>query len=205
MMWSSFKFRMLVWNVLHTTRWKYRTQKNRHLCTIAQLCQAISLQLRHVPTIGKNLLNSNISSICPYGELCPLEAEINWQVWDTRVNFNGFRVFFGFVTAPTSLNRDQPNFAWCLAICCAVHCIYIFWDSCCWIEFCYVQNSLCIQVLRSPTLAVLLHGTEAVGISQTLRHGTTNGIMEFLLFIILNRGRHLYSKGGHHVGHNSIF
>jgi len=27
--------------------------KNRHLGTIAQLCQAISLQLRHVSTIGK--------------------------------------------------------------------------------------------------------------------------------------------------------
>jgi len=35
--------------------------KNRHLHTIAQLCTAISSQLRHVTTIGKNLLNSNIS------------------------------------------------------------------------------------------------------------------------------------------------
>jgi len=35
--------------------------KIRHLRTIAQLCPAISLQLRHVLTIGKNLLNSNIS------------------------------------------------------------------------------------------------------------------------------------------------
>ena len=32
-------------------------------------------------------------------------------------------------------------------------------------EFCHVQNS----VLRSPTLATLLHGTRAWGISQTLR------------------------------------
>jgi len=27
--------------------------KNRHLSTIAQLCRAVSLQLRHVSTIGK--------------------------------------------------------------------------------------------------------------------------------------------------------
>jgi len=27
-------------------------------------------------------------------------------------------------------------------------------------------------------LAALLHGTQAVGVSQTLRHGTGNGIME---------------------------
>jgi len=58
---------MQVWNVLHMARWKYRTQKwrkNRHLGTIPQLCRAISSQLRHVSTIGKNLLSSNISSTC---------------------------------------------------------------------------------------------------------------------------------------------
>jgi len=42
-----------VWNVLHAARWKYRTQKNRRVRTIAQLCRAISSQLRHVSTIGK--------------------------------------------------------------------------------------------------------------------------------------------------------
>jgi len=40
--------------------------KNRHLGTIAQLCRAISSQLRHIPTIGKSLLNSNVSSTCPH-------------------------------------------------------------------------------------------------------------------------------------------
>ena len=35
--------------------------KIRHLGTIAQLCRAISAQLRHVSTIRKNLLNSNVS------------------------------------------------------------------------------------------------------------------------------------------------
>ena len=38
--------------------------KNPHLGTIAQLCRAISSELRHVSTIGKNLLNSNTSSTC---------------------------------------------------------------------------------------------------------------------------------------------
>ena len=38
--------------------------KNRHLGTIAQLCRAISSQLRNVSTIGKNLLSSNTSSTC---------------------------------------------------------------------------------------------------------------------------------------------
>ena len=33
-----------------------KVAKNGHLGTIAQLCRAISLQLRHVSTIGKNLV-----------------------------------------------------------------------------------------------------------------------------------------------------
>jgi len=50
--------------------------------------------------------------------------------------------------------------------------IYIFGSSCSVTEFCQMQNSLCIQVLHYPTWAVLLHGTQAVGISQALRHCT---------------------------------
>jgi len=57
------EFRMQVWNVLHAAGWKCRTQKIA-ICTIIQLCRAISSQWRHVSTIGKNLLSSNISSIC---------------------------------------------------------------------------------------------------------------------------------------------
>ena len=36
-----------------------------HFGTIAQLCRAISSQLRHVSTIGKNLLSSNTFSTYP--------------------------------------------------------------------------------------------------------------------------------------------
>jgi len=68
--------------------------KSRHLGTIPQLCRAISLQLRHVLTIGKNLLSSNISSMCPHNmvNIGSLAAEICWRVWGTHENFNGFRV-----------------------------------------------------------------------------------------------------------------
>jgi len=68
--------------------------KNRHLGTISQLCRAVSSQLRHVSTIGKNLLNSNTSSICAHNmvNFDPLTAEICWQVWGTPKNFNGSRV-----------------------------------------------------------------------------------------------------------------
>jgi len=54
----------------------------------------------------KKLLNSNVSSTCPHNmvKFGPLTAEIDWRVWGTRGNFNGFRVF---VTAPTSLRTTR--------------------------------------------------------------------------------------------------
>ena len=94
-----------------------KVAKNRHLGTIAQLCQAISSQLRHVSTIGKNLLSSNISSTCPDNmvNFGPLAAEIVSLVWGTTCKFQ--RVSrFGYVTAATSLNGSQPNVALCLAV-----------------------------------------------------------------------------------------
>ena len=100
-------------DVLHADRWKYRTHKNRHFGTIAQLCRAVSSQLRHVSTIGKNLLNIDTFSICPHNTVNfgLLTAEICWLIWGTPANFNWFRV-----------------------------------------------------------LAALLHGTQVVGVSQTLRN-----------------------------------
>jgi len=71
-----------------------KVAKNRHLGTIAQLRRAISSQLRHISTIGKNLLSSNTSSTCPYNTVNfgPLSAEILSLVWGTPANFNGFGV-----------------------------------------------------------------------------------------------------------------
>ena len=60
-----------------------KSPKNRHLGTIAQLCQAISSQLRHVSTIGKKWLNSNVSSPTrPHNmvNFSLLAAEICWRV-----------------------------------------------------------------------------------------------------------------------------
>jgi len=50
-----------------------KLRKNRHLGTIKQLCQAESLQLRHVSTIGKKLVEQQyLPHMSPqYGELHP--------------------------------------------------------------------------------------------------------------------------------------
>ena len=53
-----------------------KSPKIRHLSTIAQLCRAISSQLRHI--IEKNLLNSDTSPTCSYNmvNFSSLAAEI---------------------------------------------------------------------------------------------------------------------------------
>jgi len=68
--------------------------KNRHLGTIAQLCWAISSQLRHVSTIGKKLAKQQYlpRMSLQYGELGLLAAEIGSLVWRTLANLNGFCV-----------------------------------------------------------------------------------------------------------------
>jgi len=111
-----------------------KVAKNRHLGIIAQLCRAISPELRHISTVGKNLLSSNMSSTCPHNmvNFGWLVDEIGLPVWGTPANFNGFRV-----------------------------------------------------------LAALLHGSQVVSVSQTLRHWT--------------EGTTYVRQGDHHVGHWPTF
>jgi len=56
-----------------------KVAKNRHFGTIAQLCRAISSQLRHILTTGKKLVKQQyVLDMSPqYGELGPLAAEID--------------------------------------------------------------------------------------------------------------------------------
>ena len=114
---------------------------------MTQLHQAVSLQLRHVLTIGKNLKQQYLlhmsHNMANFGILMD---EIGLGVCGTPANLNGFHVL--------------PSLLLPL------------------MEFCVVQTSLYVQVMRSPLLAVLLHGTPAVGVSQTLRCGTRNGVSE---------------------------
>jgi len=71
-----------------------KVAKHRHLGTIGQLCRAISSQIRHISTIGKNWLSSNISSTGPHNmvNFGPLATEIVSLVWGTPSHFTGFRV-----------------------------------------------------------------------------------------------------------------
>jgi len=104
-----------------------------------------------------------------------LTAEISWRVRGTPANFNAFRVLASLLQRHHSTEVNQTlHDVWPSPG--LVH--YIFWGPCPRTEFCHVQNSLCVQVLRSPILAALLHGTRAVGVSDILRRRTRNGITE---------------------------
>ena len=134
------------------------------------------------------LLHMSSQNMANFG---PLTAEIVSLVWGTPANFNAFRVL------PSSLQRrrsPEPN-----------QSLHDVWPSPGLVqyiihflgilplrEFFPVQNSLYVQVLRSPILAaVLLHGTPAAGVSQTLRRSA--------------EGATYIRQGGHHVGHRSAF
>jgi len=172
---------MHVWNVLHATHWKYRTQnyaKNRHLCIITQLCRAISSQLRHAPTMGKNLLTYYLFHMSlQYGELRPTNG------WDRLVSLGHLNKFqrvscLGFVTAPTSLNRDQPR------------CLAISWAGTLCIHFrgSYPPNGILpdAKFTLRPNLAFSHIGGVAVWHWSSGRHPN---------FAAFSRGRHLYSSG----------
>ena len=152
--------------------------KNHHLRTIAQICRAISLQLKHISTIGKNVKQQYLLHMSlQYGELRSTNG------WD----------WFGSLRHPSKFQRIS-RLRYCSDVRCSpeanqtlhdvwqspalVHCIFIFGGSCLLTEFYHVQNSLCFQVLPSPILAALLHGTPAAGVSQILRRVTRNGITE---------------------------
>jgi len=79
-----------------------KSPKIHLLGTITQICRAVSSQLRHViSTIGKNLLNSNISLTYPHSmaNFGPLVAVICWRVWASQQIATGFASWQRYCTA----------------------------------------------------------------------------------------------------------
>jgi len=121
----------------------------------------------------KNLLSSNISSVCLYNmvNFGPVMAEIDWRVWDTPSYFNGYRVLVSLLQRRCSTEVNQTlHDVWPSPG--LLHYIYTFEGFCPLTQFCHVQKF----TLR-PSLA-FMHGTPPMGVSRTLRHGTRNGKTE---------------------------
>jgi len=139
----------------------------------------------------KTLLNSNISTrshkMVNFG---PLTAEIGSGVWDTPAHFNQFRVLGSLLHRRRATEVYQTlHDVWPSPG--LVHYID-FGGSCPVTEFCQVQNSLCVQLLRSPYWQRYCTALEQlVGVSQTLRRSA-----EGATYIL---------QGGHHVGHRPTF
>jgi len=177
------------------------TKKNHHLRTIAQLCRAVSLQLRHVSTIRKNFLKSSMSSTCPHNvaNFGPLTAEIGSRVSGSPANFSGFRILPSLLQQCHSPEANQtfhdvwPYPGW--------YIIYTFsGGSCTLTEFCQVQNSP-----LHPCLAFFYIG------SVTARHCRSGRKPNFAAwhkewnYGTFAEGATYIRQGGHHVGHRPTF
>jgi len=116
----------------------------------------------------------------------PLTAEIRWRVWGTSANFNGYRVFIGFVTALTSLNGPQPNFARYLAVSCA-GTLYIHFRG-------LLPRNGILPAEKStlrPSLAFCYIGTAL----KQWASAKVYGVVQWMELWNFRRGRHLYSAG----------
>jgi len=140
-----------------------------HLGTIAQLCRAVSSQLRHVLTIRKKLVKQQYllhmsHNMANFG---PLMAEIGLPVWVPQQISMGFACWLCYGSNVAREANQILHDVWLSPV--LLHYIYF---SC--PPDGILPCALYVQVLCSP----LLHSTLAAGVSHTLRRGTRNGIME---------------------------
>ena len=151
-----------------------KSPKIRHQGTIAQLCRAISSQLRHVSTIEKNLLNSNISSTHLHN-IVNFWPNNSWDLLATLGHPSKFQLIsrLGFVTAPTLLNGGQQNFAGCFAISWADTLYIHFRWLLPWQNFarCKVDSRVVVIWMMAMTAAVV----EPVGPNTNWSLKTSNG------------------------------
>jgi len=153
---------MHVWNEQQAARSKYRTQKSPSAHHRTTLSGCIFTTEACIDNRKKNFLNSSISSTCPHNMVTfgPLPAEIDWRVWGTPANFNGFRVLALLLQRRRSMEANQTlHDVWMSPR--LVGYLYIFCGCCPVTEFCQVQSSLCVlQVFHSPILAASLTALE---------------------------------------------
>ena len=107
----------------------------------------------------------------------PIAAEIGSRVWGTPANFNGFRILPSLLQRRLSPEVNQTSHdVWPSPG--LVYYIHLR-GSCPLPEFCQVQNSLCVQVLRSPILTAFSTRHSSRGRQPNfVAYGTRNGITE---------------------------
>jgi len=86
-----------------------KSPKICHLGTIAQLCWAISSQLRHISTTGKKLVKQRVFTMVNFGLLA---AEIVTLVWGTPTNVNRFRILTALLHSTLVVGVRQTLWRW---------------------------------------------------------------------------------------------
>jgi len=125
---------MQVWDVLRTALAENagpkKLPKIGHLSTIAQLCRAISSQLRHVSTIGKITCEAAIPPqhvLTIWWTCSPLAAEIGPVVWGTPANFNGFCILAALLHGTVVVGVSQTLQHWTVGATYIRQLCIIFW------------------------------------------------------------------------------
>jgi len=157
--------------------------RSRRMRIIPQLCWAISFATKACIDNRKILLNSNISSICPHNvvNFGPLIAEIDWRVWCTPANFNGFGVLASLLHRRRSTEVNQT-----------LHTMFV------------------AKLTLHPNLAFPSIGSVTARHSSSGRQRNFAAWYKEWNYGTFAR-RHfqqrapLYSKGGYHVGHRPKF
>ena len=122
-----------------------------------------------------------------YGELRPSNG------WDRFGSFGHPSKFqrvsrLGFITAPTSLNEGQQNFAGCLAVSWAGTLYIHFGDSCPLTEFCQLQK------FASKSCVLLCWQRYSTALEQR-PPAKLCGVVQGMKLRNFRRRRHLYSAG----------
>jgi len=174
--------------------------KNRHLGTTGQLCSAISSQLRHISTIGKNVKQQYLfhmsQNMVNFG---PLTGEICWRVWGTPANFNWFRLLASLLHWRRSTGGQQKS-AGCLAVSWAGTQYIHSWG------FLSANGILpAAKFTLRPSLAFSYIG------SVTARHSSSGRQPNFVAsfkewnYGTFADGATYIRLGSHHVGHRPTF
>ena len=108
---------MQVWNVLHATRWKCRTQKiaknSQSGYHRTNLSGYIFATKSRIDNWKKSLLNSNSSpTSLQYGELRPISGWDRFVVWGTPANFNQFCVLAALLHGTLLVGTSQTLRRW---------------------------------------------------------------------------------------------
>ena len=168
-----------------------KSPKIRHLCTIAQVCRAISSQLRHLSTSGKNLSHSNISSTCLQNmvNFGPLTAEICWRVWFgvPQHILMDFTSWLRYCTGVTE--RKSTKLCTMFGHLLGWYTIYTFWGL-------LAPDGIlpAAKLTLRPSSVFSYIGT------VTARHSSSGrqpnfGVVQGMELQNFRRGRHLYSAG----------